>query len=76
MLHVEPEALERIVSDGYSPAYGARFLKRVVDDLIKMPLSQRWREANTFKATLKGGAVVVEAVGPRLIAAGDQAIAV
>ena len=29
-------------SDGYSLAYGARFLKRVIDERIKLPISQRW----------------------------------
>src|SRR5690606_19101880 len=42
-LTVEPEALEKIVADGYSLAYGARFLKRVIDDRLKLPLSQRWK---------------------------------
>ena len=46
---VEPEALEKLVTDGYSLAYGARFLKRVIDDRIKLPLSQHWKEANAFR---------------------------
>jgi ATP-dependent Clp protease ATP-binding subunit ClpA len=74
---VEPDALEKIVSDGYSMAYGARFLKRVIDDRIKLPLSQRWKEANAFRATVQDEAIVIEAVGPRLIASSDpDAIAV
>ncbi len=40
---VEPEVLEALVAEGYSLAYGARFLKRVIDDRIKLPLSQQWR---------------------------------
>ena len=68
-LTVEPEALEKLVTDGYSLAYGARFLKRVIDDRIKLPLSQQWKEANSFRATLRDGQIVVEAVGPRLVAA-------
>jgi ATP-dependent Clp protease ATP-binding subunit ClpA len=76
-LAVDPEALEKIVSDGYSLAYGARFLKRIIDDRIKLPLSRCWKEANTFRAVLRDDAVVLEAVGPRLIASADpDAIAV
>jgi ATP-dependent Clp protease ATP-binding subunit ClpA len=76
-IHVEPEAVEKLVTDGYSPAYGARFLKRVIDDQIKLPLSQHWKDANHFRAELKDGRVVVETAGPRLVAtAGDEAIAV
>jgi ATP-dependent Clp protease ATP-binding subunit ClpA len=76
-LTVEPEALEKIVTDGYSMAYGARFLKRVIDDLIKLPLSQRWKEANAFRATMREDKLVLEVVGPRLIASNDpEAVAV
>ena len=74
---MEPEALEKLVSEGYSLAYGARFLKRVIDDRIKLPLSQQWKEANSFRATVKDDQVVIEAAGPRLIATSDpDAIAV
>ena len=47
-LTVTPEALEQLVHDGYSLAYGARFLKRVIEDRIKLPISQRWTEGTTF----------------------------
>ena len=36
--------LELIVTDGYSLAFGARFLKRVIDERIKLPISARWKE--------------------------------
>jgi ATP-dependent Clp protease ATP-binding subunit ClpA len=76
-IHIEDEALEKLVTDGYSPAYGARFLKRVIDDQIKLPLSQSWKEGNHFRATVKDNQVVVEVAGPRLVATTDsKAIAV
>jgi ATP-dependent Clp protease ATP-binding subunit ClpA len=76
-LVVDDDALEKLVTDGYSPAYGARFLKRVIDDRIKLPLSQRWKEANHFRAALEDDQIVIEAVGPRLVAASDsEAVAV
>jgi ATP-dependent Clp protease ATP-binding subunit ClpC len=68
---IEPEALEYIVTAGYSLAYGARFLKRVIDDRIKLPLSQQWKEAAAFRATVRDGQVVVEAASPRLVASAD-----
>jgi len=74
---IEPAALDKLVSDGYSMAYGARFLKRVIDDKIKLPLSQQWKEANSFRAVVKDDQVVIEAAGPRLVASADpDAIAV
>ena len=68
---IEPEAIEKLVTDGYSPAYGARFLKRVIDDQIKLPLSQRWKESNHFRASVKDNRIVVEASCPRLVTASD-----
>jgi ATP-dependent Clp protease ATP-binding subunit ClpA len=74
---VEPEALEQIVTDGYSLEYGARFLKRVIDDRIKLPLSQRWKEANSFRVALRDGQIVLEIASPRLVASsGPEARAV
>jgi ATP-dependent Clp protease ATP-binding subunit ClpA len=74
---IEPDALEKLVTDGYSLAYGARFLKRVIDDRIKLPLSQQWKEGNSFRVTLRDDQIAVETVGPRLVASADpNAIAV
>jgi ATP-dependent Clp protease ATP-binding subunit ClpA len=76
-LTIEPAALEQLVTEGYSLAYGARFLKRVIDDRIKLPLSQHWKEANSFRATLRDNQIVLEAAGPRLVVSADpDAIAV
>jgi ATP-dependent Clp protease ATP-binding subunit ClpA len=76
-LTVEPRALEKIVDQGYSPAYGARFLKRVVDDLIKLPISQRWMDVVRFRAMVKDDRVVVRPTDAWLTASVNQdAIAV
>jgi ATP-dependent Clp protease ATP-binding subunit ClpA len=75
-LTIEPEALEKLVQEGYSLAYGARFLKRIIDDRIKLPLSQQWKEGTSFCATVCDDQVVVEGVGPRLVAASSDAFAV
>jgi len=73
-LHVTDEAVERIVHQGYSQAFGARFLKRVIDDRIKLPISERWKEATRFEVVVRDGQLVVEAgtVAARLI---DTAVA-
>jgi ATP-dependent Clp protease ATP-binding subunit ClpC len=71
-LTVEPEAVDALVEKGYSMAYGARFLKRAIDDQIKLPISQAWKDAGAFRARAHDGAIVIEAVGPRLIAAASN----
>jgi ATP-dependent Clp protease ATP-binding subunit ClpA len=59
---VAPDALDEIVRQGHSLAYGARFLKRVIDDRVKIPLSQMWAGANRFRVGIANGEVVVEAL--------------
>jgi ATP-dependent Clp protease ATP-binding subunit ClpA len=76
-LTIEPPALEKIVQEGYSVAYGARFLKRVIDDRIKLPISRRWKDVGHFRATVKHGEVVIDSVEPRLVVPEDtDAVAV
>jgi ATP-dependent Clp protease ATP-binding subunit ClpA len=70
-LSVTPEALEHLVTEGYSLAYGARFLKRVIESKIKLPVSQRWTEGKTFVADVVEGKFeiqVSEALYPKLAA--------
>jgi len=59
-LVVTPEALECLVQDGYSLAYGARFLKRTIEDRIKLPISQRWTEGTVFMADVRDGRLELE----------------
>jgi ATP-dependent Clp protease ATP-binding subunit ClpA len=59
-LTVTPEALEQLVSEGYSLAFGARFLKRVIEGRIKLPISQRWTEGQTFTAEVRDGKIELE----------------
>jgi ATP-dependent Clp protease ATP-binding subunit ClpA len=59
-LTVTPEAVEKLVTDGYSLAYGARFLKRVIEARVKLPISQRWAEGTAFHADVVDGELTVQ----------------
>jgi ATP-dependent Clp protease ATP-binding subunit ClpA len=59
-LSVTPEALEQLVQDGYSLCYGARFLKRTIEDRLKLPISQHWTEGDVFTADAVDGCIQVE----------------
>ena len=59
-LRLDPDALRTLADEGYSLEYGARFLKRVVDRRIKLPISLRWTEGSRFAALVSNGEVVVE----------------
>ncbi len=60
---IKPEALEKIVQIGYSLVYGARFLKRVIDDKVKLPISQRWKDGKTFIVKVEDGNIMIEVEG-------------
>ena len=59
-LRVTPAALEQLVQDGYSLAYGARFLKRVIEDRIKLPISHLWAHGQSFVADVRDGRIELE----------------
>ena len=50
-------------------AVGARFLKRVIDQRIKLPISARWREGAHFHVRVRSGEVTVDVTSAELAAA-------
>jgi ATP-dependent Clp protease ATP-binding subunit ClpC len=58
---ITPEAEAAVIDKGFSPAYGARFLKRTIDELVKLPITQQWADGDRFDVVLRDGKVVVEA---------------
>ncbi len=56
-------SLNAIAGTGFSVKYGARFLKRFIDEKVKMPITLRWRESDRFLVDEVGGEVVVIAEG-------------
>jgi len=60
------EALEVIVARGYSMAFGARFLKRYIDEHVKLPISAAWKNGTHFDVKAVGGELVVEVEGGSL----------
>jgi ATP-dependent Clp protease ATP-binding subunit ClpA len=63
-------ALELIVTKGYNMAYGARFLKRMIDEHIKLPISSKWKDGSHFEVVAENGNIVVRPdVAPALTTA-------
>ncbi len=52
---VTEAALDWVVAKGFSPAYGARFLKRTMDEQIKLPITNIWKAFNSFTVDLVDG---------------------
>jgi ATP-dependent Clp protease ATP-binding subunit ClpC len=75
-LRIDSDVIEHFVAKGYSLAYGARFLKRVIEDQLKFQLTQKWKESYSFHAVLKDGQVEVELNGVNLAGMSPDAIRV
>lgn len=52
-------ALDLIVEIGFSLKYGARFLKRRIDEKIKIPLTLHWKEGSKFLADVQDKEIVI-----------------
>jgi ATP-dependent Clp protease ATP-binding subunit ClpC len=59
-LEVTERALDALVEKGYNQKYGARFLKRHVDEKVKVPVTLMWKESDSFKIDASDGEVTVE----------------
>ena len=54
-LVVSDAAVVYLVEKGFSPQYGARFLKRTIDEIVKLPVTTRWKEAERFDVHIENG---------------------
>jgi ATP-dependent Clp protease ATP-binding subunit ClpA len=59
-IQVSESALETIVSRGYNIAFGARFLKRFIDEHVKLPISSRWQDGSHFEVDVRNDDIIVE----------------
>lgn len=58
-VHVTETAIDKLVEVGFSPAYGARFLKRTIDEKVKLPITLQWNNANAFTVDVKDDQLIV-----------------
>lgn len=56
-------ALEALAEIGFSLKYGARFLKRRIDERVKMPITLHWKEGARFQLDARGGDLSVTWAG-------------
>ena len=60
-MEITERAVDAIVDSGYNRKYGARFLKRHVDEKVKIQLTLKWKEGDFFKVDFNGEDITVEA---------------
>jgi len=59
-LEVTDRAMELLVDKGYNQKYGARFLKRHVDEKVKVPVTLKWKDGDLFKIDASDDEILVE----------------
>ncbi|MBE9529585.1 MAG: hypothetical protein IME99_10170, partial [Proteobacteria bacterium] len=61
-MEISPEAIDLLVDAGYNEKYGARFLKRYVDEQVKVPITLQWKDGDFFKIDVSDDTVTIEAL--------------
>jgi ATP-dependent Clp protease ATP-binding subunit ClpA len=51
-------AVDFVTEKGYSTQYGARFLKRYIDEHVKLPITNMWKQASRFSVDIEAGEIV------------------
>jgi ATP-dependent Clp protease ATP-binding subunit ClpC len=60
IVEITDAALDLLTEKGFSPAYGARFLKRHIDQKVKLPITNQWKTGMRFMVDAEDGEIVVK----------------
>lgn len=58
-LLVDDAAVDVLAQAGFSPKYGARFLKRRIDEEVRLPITMQWDEGDRFHVQVDEGRILV-----------------
>lgn len=61
---ITEEAINLLTEKGYSMKYGARFLKRYIDERVKLPITTMWKSSSKFSIVVEDGEVVAKVAEP------------
>jgi ATP-dependent Clp protease ATP-binding subunit ClpA len=59
-VEVTEAAVDALTEKGFSPTYGARFLKRHIDQKVKLPITTQWKAGIRFHVDAEEGDIVVK----------------
>src|SRR5215203_4870665 len=62
LVEVTDKAVDALTEKGFSPAYGARFLKRHIDQKVKLPITNEWKSSTRFLVDAEDGEIVVKPI--------------
>src|SRR5258705_13771687 len=58
-VEISEPAVNLLTEKGFNTAYGARFLKRHIDEKVKLPITGMWKTSSTFRVDGEDGETVV-----------------
>lgn len=67
LIEVTEAAIDLLTEKGFSPAYGARFLKRHIDQKVKLPITNEWKTARRFVVDTDDGEIFVKPMDPFIL---------
>jgi ATP-dependent Clp protease ATP-binding subunit ClpA len=53
IVEITETAIDLLTEKGFLPAYGARFLKRHIDEKVKLPITNAWKTTTRFTSISK-----------------------
>ena len=59
-VEITEAAIDLLTEKGYSQTYGARFLKRHIDQSVKLPITNAWKTAPRFLVDAVDGELVIK----------------
>jgi ATP-dependent Clp protease ATP-binding subunit ClpA len=63
IVEVTETAVNLLTEKGFNTAYGARFLKRHIDEKVKLPITGMWKQSSTFVVDVENDDIVVRPDG-------------
>jgi len=59
-VEVTTAAIDLLTEKGFSQQYGARFLKRYIDEHVKLPITNMWKSGSKFEVVAEVGEIAVK----------------
>ncbi len=61
-VEISEAAINTLTEKGYSPKYGARFLKRHIDEKVKLPITTMWKQSTRFIVDVDENEITIKPV--------------
>ncbi|MBA3712238.1 MAG: ATP-dependent Clp protease ATP-binding subunit [Pyrinomonadaceae bacterium] len=58
-IDISERAIDLLTEKGFSPTYGARFLKRHIDEKVKLPITAQWKNDSRFIVDAVDGEIII-----------------